>query len=113
MPASSAQSSICSTVRASEKPVWWAPPASIQVSAATRRDGCGFHKTRATGQPRHRRFHGDRVHGADNQPEPAAEVYQRRIDGGAGSAVEDQPGRVGFAADAQRVDFNARAGSGN
>ena len=55
----------------------------------------------------------DDVHFVDEQTEPVADVNQRRVQRRAGGRVENQPRRVGLAADAQRMDLQRRFAVGD
>ncbi len=85
----------------------------IQAVALRRRSGRGRQTARATGR------RGSAAGGSmtstvvDDHAEPVAEVGQRADDRRPGMRVEDEPDRIGLAADRQRVDLEARPAAGD
>ena len=105
IPAIPAKSSMCSAVRIWLNPVWCAPPAWIQAAAAIFKFGCGTHTTRATGSLGSGASGVNHIDLVDDHAEAVAHIDHGSIERRADLDIEDQAGRVSFAADGQRVDL--------
>ena len=87
--------------------VWCAAPAVSQRRPRWRSRAAGFQIARPTGS--FGRSGGlDVLDDVRHQPEAVAHVAHRDDDGGAGVGREDEAHRVVLAADAERVDLEAR-----